>query len=135
MAYKRNDDHDLTLWTDSSFADVSEDKSTGGYLVHFAGNLIHWRSKKMRWIANSSAESEYLAAYYGIKDTIKIGYLLKEFFGFKDIWPFSVYCDNQAVMQVVEKTSSALKITTTIETKSFLITATFALSSDFHNEH
>jgi len=61
-----------------------------------------WKTKKLKWICTSSSEAEYLAFYYGCKQAIKTGRLIKDVFG-KNIFPIKVFTDNQAVLDVIAR--------------------------------
>ena len=94
----------LELFTDAAYKDIVEDKfkSTGGYLLYLGGNLIDWKTKKLKWVCTSSSEAEYLAFYFGCKHAIKTGRLIKDVFGI-DVFPIDVFTDNQAVLEVIAR--------------------------------
>jgi hypothetical protein len=53
----------LTGFSDANFAgDVDARKSTTGVTFFLANNLITWQSMKQKVVAQSSCESEYIAA-------------------------------------------------------------------------
>ena len=92
----------MTVYTDASFADVKEDryKSTAGCLIFLNESLISWKTKKLKWVCCSTAESEYLGVYYGAKDAIGLARLLFDFHG-KDVFPIELKTDNKAVLHIV----------------------------------
>lgn len=94
----------LTVYSDSSFADVSSDKfkSTGGYLVYLEGNLVSWKSKKLKFVCTNTGEAEYLAAYVAMKEALFISFIVLECFG-RSVFPIVLYCDNKAVMDILNK--------------------------------
>eukprot|EP00924_Labyrinthula_sp_SR-Ha-C_P010329 maker-scaffold_23-snap-gene-3.42-mRNA-1 protein AED:0.28 eAED:0.32 QI:0/0/0/1/0.33/0.5/4/0/1204 len=94
----------LELYCDASFADDKLEKfrSTGGYLIFLNGGLIHWKSKKIKMVCTSTAQSEYLSLYTGVREVLFVARLLDDFFGM-NVWPIKVYVDNQAVLNVVER--------------------------------
>eukprot|EP00924_Labyrinthula_sp_SR-Ha-C_P002217 augustus_masked-scaffold_19-processed-gene-4.37-mRNA-1 protein AED:0.39 eAED:0.40 QI:0/-1/0/1/-1/1/1/0/1346 len=94
----------LELFCDASFADDKLEKfrSTGGFLIFLNGGLIHWKSKKIKMVCTSTAQSEYLSLYAGAKEVMFVARLLEDFFGMKT-WPINVYVDNQAVLNVIDR--------------------------------
>ena len=52
---------ELSIYTDSSFADCPDRKSSQGYLVYLGNNLIDWKSSKQATVTTSSTEAELLA--------------------------------------------------------------------------
>ena len=101
---KDNSKWSLEAYSDSSFADIVEDKfkSTGGYLVYFNGSLISWKSKKLRYVCSSTGEAEYVAIYVAAKELLFIGYLILEAFDC-NLFPLRLFCDNKAVVDTLKK--------------------------------
>lgn len=97
----------LVLYTDSSFADLTEEKysSTGGYLMFLNGTPVNWKSKKLKHVCNSTAEAEYMALFIGVREAIGLGRTIEDYFGIK-IWPLEVYTDNQASLEVIKGNGS-----------------------------
>ena len=54
----------------------------------------------MKLVCNSTAESEHLALYYGVKETLYYARLCSEIFK-KEVYPFTVYTDNKAVHDTI----------------------------------
>lgn len=63
LYYRTKANRHLPVWVDNFYMDIRESKcrSIGWYLVTYGGNVIHWLSKKIRWVDESSAGAEYLA--------------------------------------------------------------------------
>jgi hypothetical protein len=59
-------------------ADISDRKSTLGYVFTFAGGAISWRSTKQRSVATSTTEAEYMATSTAAKHAIWIQQLLRD---------------------------------------------------------
>ena len=60
--YTASADNTLVGYTDSDFAgDLSDRKSTSGYVFLFGKNLISWASRKQPIVSLSSIEGEYVA--------------------------------------------------------------------------
>ena len=55
-----NKKSELLAYTDTSFADTHDPRSTEGHLVYFAISLIAWKPTKQSVVAKSSTEAEYM---------------------------------------------------------------------------
>ena len=67
----------LDAYTDSDFAgSLSNRRSTSGYCIFLAGNLVMWRSKKQDVVARSSTEAEFRALAHGLTEIIWIKRIL-----------------------------------------------------------
>ena len=117
----RKDEWELKVYCDASFADVVEDKykSTGGFIIYLNDSVVAWKTKKMKWICNSTAESEYLSLYFASKKAITLAFIVKEVFG-KDVFPVKVMMDNQAVVQVMQRNAPG-EFTKHMKTKYFSV--------------
>ena len=61
----------LDAYTDSNFASSLIDRrSTTGYSIFLAGNLVVWRSKKQEIVVRSSTDSEFRALAHGLTEVI-----------------------------------------------------------------
>lgn len=77
--YNETTDYRITVMTDSSWGNHIEDRrSQGGYIVLLNDLIIGWGSKKIRTIAESTAEAEYMAISEGNKEAIYFRNLLVE---------------------------------------------------------
>jgi hypothetical protein len=56
------------LWTDSSYIDGDEGKTTLGELIYNRHHLIHWRSSLSPCVPQSTAEAEIMAANSGARE-------------------------------------------------------------------
>ena len=57
-AFKRQGMISLDVYTDSDFAgSLIDQRSTTGYCIFLAGNLVVWRSKKQKVVARSYIEA------------------------------------------------------------------------------
>ena len=57
------------VWTDSSYIDGDEGKTTLGELIYNGSHLIHWRSFLSTCVPQSTAEAEIMAANSGAKES------------------------------------------------------------------
>ena len=91
----------LYLFVDATWADDKEDrKSTSGILCMLNGGPVSWKSKKQPIIAQSSCESEIIAATAGANEAAFLRDLLEEI-GCKQC-PTRCYEDNQACRMIIE---------------------------------
>ena len=83
IRYTRSDDpalaNRLFLFTDATWADCEDTrKSTTGIVLHLNGGPTSWKSKRQPIIAQSSCESEIIAATYGANEACFVRELLAE---------------------------------------------------------
>ena len=96
-----NENLNLQLFVDADWgSDPNDRKSTSGFCIYFAGNLVCWRSKKQPTIALSTAESELICLVSGLQDGFWFKRLLSQDFDLK--LPFLVYEDNQAAIKLIQ---------------------------------
>ncbi|GJY78347.1 ribonuclease H-like domain-containing protein [Tanacetum coccineum] len=85
---------DLVAYSDADWAGCpTTRRSTSGYCVFLANNLLSWSSKRQPTLSRSSAEAEYRGVANAIAETCWLRNLLRELHT-----PLSsitlVYCDN-----------------------------------------
>jgi hypothetical protein len=95
LVYKRGD---LIGFCDADYAgDVNTRRSTSGWVFIFGGAAFSWSSKIQPTVAVSTAEAEYMAAAYAIKEALWLRKLFAEFrmviYG-----AVTINCDNQAAL-------------------------------------
>jgi hypothetical protein len=75
----RRSDLTLEAWADSDFAgDITDRKSTSGWLYKIGGNAISWKSQKQKLVAMSTTEAEYVSASEATKEALWLQDLLQE---------------------------------------------------------
>lgn len=62
---------DLCVYTDASFADLSNRKSSQGYLICLGDNVIDWKASKQKTVTTSSTEAELLALSDGASEAMR----------------------------------------------------------------
>ena len=61
--YKKNENKQLIVYTDSDYAgDIADKKSTSGYVFMLSGGAVSWSSKKQPIVTLSTTEAEFVAA-------------------------------------------------------------------------
>lgn len=95
-------------YTDASFQTDRDDyRSQSGYVFRLNGGAVSWKSSKQSTVADSTTESEYLAAVEAAKEAVWIKKFLTEL----DIVPsvlegIELFCDNNgAIAQAKEPRS------------------------------
>ena len=98
--FSKHNHLDVTGYTDADWAgDVTNRRSTSGYLVIVGGNLVSWRSKKQKVVARSSAEAEYRSMAHGVCELLWVKNLLKDL-GFRPKHAMHLHCDNKAAIDI-----------------------------------
>jgi hypothetical protein len=74
-------DRPFTLhgWCDADWGgEVHSSRSTTGFILHLHGGPVAWQSTLQPTVAGSSAEAEYMSAYYGVNQALHMRHLLLE---------------------------------------------------------
>jgi hypothetical protein len=102
IEYRRKDEGEqLYGYNDADDAGSKVDRrTTGGYAFVCAGGVISWQAKKMRCVALSSAESEYLAAVEAGKEARKLRFLMCELQQLRVNAPTVLWTDNKAAIAI-----------------------------------
>jgi hypothetical protein len=58
----------LCAYSDASFADTEDRKSTSGYLFKFASGTICYKSCKQKLVTTSTTKAKYVALTYAAKE-------------------------------------------------------------------
>lgn len=91
----------LFLFVDATWADCPDNRrSTSGIICMLNGGAVSWSSKKQEIVAQSSCESELIAACAGANDAMFIRYLLEDIGAPQG--PTRVYEDNRATRIIVQ---------------------------------
>ena len=98
ITYQPTSDTEILGFTDADWAqDISDRKSTSGYVFTLSGGAISWSSKKQTSVALSTMEAEFVALSHATKDAIWLRTLLTDL-GFPPSGPIRILCDNQAAI-------------------------------------
>jgi len=86
------------IFTDSDWGSERDGQSRAAWVAKVAGAPVTWYSKKLNLVALSSTEAEYKALAEGAKEAMWLKNMYSELqFPLKCV---SLYCDNQAAIQV-----------------------------------
>lgn len=95
----------LEAFTDASFRDSEESKSTGGYVVLLYGNTVSWRSYKQSCPSLSTCQAEYLAMSEACQELISMDKAIRDITG-KTSYPVTIWCDNKSAGKCTEMDES-----------------------------
>jgi hypothetical protein len=92
----------LYAYSDASFADAEDCKSTSSYLFKFAGGTICHKSSKQRLVTTSTTEAEYVGLTFCAKEAAWLVRLLHQLnYVGDDAAPLQLYGDNQPSIDLV----------------------------------
>ena len=97
LKYSGDTDY-MEAYTDASFADWSDNTSTGGYLILMYGDPVNWRSHKQTGVNLSTGKAEYMAMSDLCREIIFLDKAQREITG-KYFYPVQVWCDNEAAVK------------------------------------
>jgi len=92
----------LEVYSDASYAEVGDRKSTSGNIYFLNGGPIDWFSKKQTTVSLSTTEAEYVALAVAAADCLYYRQFLREL-GFNQEAPTIVHEDNQSVIDIVKE--------------------------------
>ena len=100
MTYGGDEELVVRAYTDASFqTDHDDQKSQSGYVFCLNGGAVSWKSSKQDTTADSTAESEYIAAAEAAKEAVWIKSFLMELGVVpSSLEPIRLYCDNNAAI-------------------------------------
>jgi hypothetical protein len=80
-------------------SNVSDRKSTSGYVFKLAGGAVSWSLKKQSLVALSSTEAKYIAAAHAAKEAVWLRRFLGELSQCVTL-PTTLYIDNQSAITI-----------------------------------
>ena len=93
ITYRPTPNPEILGYTDADWAqDVSDRKSTSGYIFQLSGGAISWSSKKQTSVALSTMEAEFVALSHATKDALWLRTLLSDL-GFPPSGTIKILCD------------------------------------------
>lgn len=105
LLYKWGAPIDLVAYSDADFANCRDTaKSTTGVIILLSSTPVSWFSKKQSIVAQSIAESEYVAACRASRKVTYLRHLLTEL-GFQPKGPTPLRVDNQSAIKMSQATN------------------------------
>ena len=100
LFYSATSDLVLKVFTDADWGSCADTRrSTSGYCMFLGSYLISWKSKKQNTVSHSSAESEYRAMEFAVRETVWVVNLLKEFTA-PQHQPVAFFCDSTTAIHI-----------------------------------
>ena len=90
----------LYAFSDASWAEAEDRRSTSGFIIKLNQDTIAWSSKRQNVVALSSCESEYLSLSYCCQEILYIRHLLSEL---NIRINCTLFCDNLSTIQIATK--------------------------------
>ena len=91
----------IVAYSDASFANTEDGKSTTGYCIFYGENLIYWKSKKQSVPSTSTTEAEIYALLDCVKESLYLRQLIDDTHVNNGTSDIDVYCDNKAAIQII----------------------------------
>jgi hypothetical protein len=92
----------LHAYSDASFADAENRKSTSGYLFKLAGGTVCHKSVKQKLVTTSTTEAKYVAMTYAAKEAAWLHRLLHQVgYVAADTHPIHLYGDNEPSIKLL----------------------------------
>ena len=105
LVYGGEEELVVTGYTDASFqTDKDDSKSQSGFVFKVNGGAVSWKSSKQETVADSTTETEYIAASEAAKDGVWIRKFLIELGVFPNASsPLDLYYDNSGAIAQAKK--------------------------------
>ena len=102
LLYKQGGPEHFVGYSDADWAgDLSDRKSTSGYVFMLSGGPISWSSRKQKCVALSTAEAEYVALSAAVQECMWLRQLEAELSGDNDT-PTVIFEDNQSTIAMAK---------------------------------
>lgn len=102
LGHLGEDNKQLECYVDADWAgDISDRKSSSGYLFKFHGGVIDWSCRKQKCVALSSTEAEYIALAECLQEVLWIRKLMDDI-GEQLDFPIPVKEDNQSCIALTK---------------------------------
>ena len=101
LIYKATERSSLIGYSDADFANAKDGRSVSGFLFMYGKSPISWSSKKQTTVAQSTAESETIAASYASREMMWLKKLLKDLMA-SSAEPAILKVDNQVAIALAK---------------------------------
>lgn len=105
---RSDDDEAVTFFSDASFADNPDRKSSEGYICTIFGGPVDWRAGKQRTVTTSTTEAELLAISEAAR-TMSMWKRLFKAIRFDPKHELAIRCDNQQTIRLLIKEAPQLR--------------------------
>jgi hypothetical protein len=105
IIFKKSKENQLYGYSDASWADAGDRKSTTGFIWFYANGPIMWKSQKQKIVALSTCEAEYIAASASAKEGMWIIRLINEITPIKSV-PV-MYMDNMSAINIASGSAAS----------------------------
>lgn len=100
LFYSSTNDLVLTAFTDADWNSCKDSRrSTSGFCMFLGHSLISWKSKKQETVSHSSAESEYRAMSFAVREVQWLVNMLRDFEA-PQLTPVPFFCDSTAAIHI-----------------------------------
>jgi len=100
LFYSATSDFVLKGFTDADWASCRDSRrSTSGYCMFLGESMISWKSKKQQMASHSSAESEYRAMQYAVREIVWLVHLLTDL-QVPQHAPVAFFCDSTTAIHI-----------------------------------
>ena len=101
ICYNKNENVEvMDCYVDTGWAgDITDRKSTTGYVIRLYGNVIFWKSRKQKSVTKASTYAEYVALSEAVSEVKFMSELMKTFDISMDA-PMNIYEDNFGAIEI-----------------------------------
>ncbi|KAF7136791.1 hypothetical protein CNMCM5793_006309 [Aspergillus hiratsukae] len=100
---------DYILFSDASFADNQDRKSSQGYIIRLFGGTVGWRANKQATVTTSTTEAELLALSQASREGMFMERLLNDLQICLDNHHIHIFCDNVQTIRLVNEDINRLQ--------------------------
>ena len=102
LSYKGDVGGEITGYSDADWAgDITDRKSTSGYVFMQAGDAISWKSRKQSCVALSTAEAEYIALSAAVQEALWLQQITSDLFNMH-AKAMTIFEDNQSTIALAK---------------------------------
>ena len=91
----------METFSDASFADCKDARTTCGFVVKIVGDAICWRTHKQPYVSLSTCEAEYVTMSEACREVVSLYNSIRLILD-SSLLPITLWCDNKAAGACVE---------------------------------